>query len=85
MWLSMNLPPVAAGVPPAVEGGVSPPGILGSWSVGMAPAPTRLPMNLGSLLNLNLNLHILILILNKTQAQTQAQAQAQTQTQNNTN
>ena len=28
----MNLASVAAGVPPAVEGGVSPPGILGSWS-----------------------------------------------------
>ncbi len=42
---SMNLPFVAAGVPPAVKGGVSPPGIPGSWSVGMAPPPTRLPMN----------------------------------------
>jgi aminoglycoside phosphotransferase (APT) family kinase protein len=32
-----NLPAVAAGVPPAVEGGVSPPGVLpGSWSVSMA-------------------------------------------------
>ena len=30
--LSMNRASVAAGVPPAVEGGVSPPGIPGSWS-----------------------------------------------------
>ncbi len=53
----MNLASVAAGVLPAVEGGVSPPGILpGSWSVGMAPARMELSMNLGSLLNLNLNL-----------------------------
>jgi hypothetical protein len=29
----MNRASVAAGVPPAVEGGVPPPGILGSWSV----------------------------------------------------
>ncbi len=39
---------VAAGVSPAVEGGVSPPGIPGSWSVSMAPAPTRLPKHRAS-------------------------------------
>ncbi len=32
--LPMNRASVAAGVPPAVEGGVSPPGIPGSWSAG---------------------------------------------------
>jgi predicted neuraminidase len=31
--ISMNLASVAAGVPPAVKGGVSPPGIPGSWPV----------------------------------------------------
>jgi hypothetical protein len=41
----MNRASVAAGVSPAVEGGVSPPGIPGSWSVGMVPAPTPPPMN----------------------------------------
>ncbi len=44
--LTMNRAAVAAGVPPAVEGGVSPPGIFpGSWSVSMAPAPMKLSMN----------------------------------------
>jgi hypothetical protein len=45
----MNFPSVAAGVSPAVEGGVPPPGIRpGSWSVSMAPAPTPLAMNRAS-------------------------------------
>jgi hypothetical protein len=37
--LSMHRASVAAGVPPAVEGGVSPPGIPGSWSVSRSHAP----------------------------------------------
>jgi signal transduction histidine kinase len=40
--LSMNRASVAAGVPPAVEGGVSPPGLPGSWPGSMNPAPTPL-------------------------------------------
>jgi sulfur-carrier protein len=41
----MNRVSVAAGVPPAVEGGVSPPGIPpDSSSVCMVPAPTTLAM-----------------------------------------
>jgi hypothetical protein len=39
-FLSMNHASVAAGVPPAVEGGVSPPGIPGSWSVSWSVSYT---------------------------------------------
>jgi hypothetical protein len=42
----MNRASVAAGVSPAVEGGVSPPGILGSWSQYVSNFwKTFLPMN----------------------------------------
>jgi hypothetical protein len=44
--LSMNRSSVAAGVPPAVEGGVSPPGILGSWSPCAIRESWVLAMNL---------------------------------------
>jgi hypothetical protein len=44
--LPMNLPSVAAGVPPAVEGGVSPPGSPGSWSVSSSVSNRGLLMNL---------------------------------------
>ena len=45
-FLSMNRASVAAGVPPAVEGGVSPPGIPGSWPVSRSFLNRGLPMNL---------------------------------------
>ncbi len=42
----MNRTSVAAGVSPAVEGGVSPPGIPGSWPVSRSFLNRGLPMNL---------------------------------------
>ena len=43
----MNLASVAAGVPPAVEGGVSPPGIFpGSWPVSGSFSKTPLSLDL---------------------------------------
>jgi hypothetical protein len=44
----MNRSSVAAGVSPAVEGGVSPPGFPGSWSPCAIRESWRLPMNLPS-------------------------------------
>jgi hypothetical protein len=44
----MNRASVAAGVPPAVEGGVSPPGIPGSWSQCAIRESWGLPMNRAS-------------------------------------
>jgi amino acid adenylation domain-containing protein len=46
--LPMNRASVAAGVPPAVEGGVSPPGIPGSSSVSRSISNRALPMNRAS-------------------------------------
>ncbi len=43
--LPWNHASVAAGVPPAVEGGVSPPGVLGSWAVGRSFLNRYLSMN----------------------------------------
>jgi hypothetical protein len=46
--LSMNRASVAAGVPPAVEGGVSPPGIPGATSVNRSVSDRQLPTPLPS-------------------------------------